>query len=79
MLSYMGTLRHQRERNIILNYISMNDVNTVIKGGLGIASSFMVAEVPQIAQVNISTIAEALVQLVIAVATVISLFGKKKV
>ena len=57
----------------------MNDVNTVIKGVLGIATSFMVAEVPQIAQVNISSIAEALVQLVIAVATVISLFRKKKV
>ena len=57
----------------------MNDVNTVIKWGLGIATSFMVAEVPQIAQINISSVAEALVQLVIAVATVISLFKKKKV
>ena len=57
----------------------MNDINTVIKGGLGIASSFMVAEVPQIAQLDINTVAEALVQLVIAVATVISLFKKKKV
>ena len=57
----------------------MNDVNTVIKGGLGIGTSFMVAEVPQIAQVNISSVVEALVQLVIAVATVISLFKKKKV
>ena len=57
----------------------MNDINTVIKGGLGIATSFMVAEVPQIAQVDINSIAEALVQLVIAVATVISLFRKKKV
>ena len=57
----------------------MNDINTVLKGGAGIATSFMVAEVPEIAQVNISTVAEALVQLVIAVATVISLFKKKKV
>ena len=57
----------------------MNDVNTVIKGGLGVATSFMVAEVPQIAQVDIGSVAEALVQLVIAVATVISLFKKKKV
>ena len=57
----------------------MNNVNTVIKGGLGIATSFMVAEVPQIAQTNISTVAEALVQLIIAGATVISLCKKKKV
>ena len=57
----------------------MNDVNTVVKGGLGIATSFLVAEAPQIAQVDISSVAEALVQLVIAVATVISLFKKKKV
>lgn len=57
----------------------MNDINTVLKGGAGIVTSFMVAEVPQIAQVNISSVAEALVQLVIAVATVISLFKKKKV
>lgn len=57
----------------------MNSINTVLKGGAGIATSFMVAEVPQIVQVNISTVAEALVQLVIAVATVISLFKKKKV
>lgn len=57
----------------------MVDVNKVIKGGLGIASSFMVAEAPQIAQIDISSVAEALVQLVIAVATVISLFKKKKV
>ena len=57
----------------------MNTFNTVLKGGAGIVTSFMVAEVPQIAQINISTVAEALVQLVIAVATVISLFKKKKV
>ena len=57
----------------------MNDINTVLKGGAGIASSLLVAEVPQIAQINISSVAEALVQLVIAVATVISLFRKKKV
>ena len=57
----------------------MNDINTVLKGGAGIATSLLVAEVPQIAQVNISSVAEALVQLVIAVATVISLFKKKKV
>lgn len=57
----------------------MDNVNTVIKGGVGIATSFMVAVVPQIAQVDVSTVAEALVQLVIAVATVISLFKKKKV
>ena len=57
----------------------MNDINTVLKGGAGIATSFMVAELPQIAQTDISSIAEALVQLVIAVATVISLFKKKKV
>lgn len=57
----------------------MNDISTVLKGGAGIATSFMVAEVPQVAQVNISSVTEALVQLVIAVATVISLFRKKKV
>lgn len=57
----------------------MSNINSVLKGGAGIASSFMVAEVPQIAQIDISTVAEALVQLVIAVATVISLFRKKKV
>lgn len=57
----------------------MNYINTVLKGGTGIATSFLVAEAPQIAQVNINTVAEALVQLVIAVATVISLFKKKKV
>ena len=57
----------------------MNYINTVLKGGAGIATSFMVAEVPQVAQVNISSVAEVLVQLVIAVATVISLFKKKKV
>ena len=57
----------------------MNNINTVLKGGVGIASSLMVAEVPQIAQIDINSVAEALVQLVIAVATVISLFKKKKV
>ena len=57
----------------------MNDINTVLKGGLGIATSYMVAEVPEIAQVDISTVAEALVQLVIAVATVMALYKKKKV
>ena len=57
----------------------MNNITTVLKGGAGIASSFIVAELPQIAQVDINSIAEALVQLVIAVATVISLFKKKKV
>ena len=57
----------------------MNDINTVLKGGAGIATSLMVAQVPQIAQLDISSVAEALVQLVIAVATVISLFKKKKV
>ena len=57
----------------------MDNINTVLKGGAGIATSFMVAEVPQIAQINISSVAEALVQLVIAVATVISLFKKRKV
>ena len=57
----------------------MNDINTVLKGGAGIATSLMVAEVPQVAQTDISSIAEALVQLVIAVATVISLFRNKKV
>ena len=59
--------------------MNMNDINTVLKGGAGIATSFLVAEVPQVAQINISSVAEALVQLVIAVATVISLFRKKKV
>ena len=57
----------------------MNHINTVLKGGAGIASSFLVAEAPQIAHIDISTVAEALVQLVFAVATVISLFKKKKV
>lgn len=57
----------------------MNNINTILKGGAGIATSFMAAEVPQITQIDISTVAEALVQLVIAVATVISLFKKKKV
>lgn len=57
----------------------MNDINTVLKGGAGIATSFMVAEVPQIAQIDVSSVAEALVQLIIAVVTVISLFKKKKV
>ena len=57
----------------------MNNISTVLKGGAGIATSFMVAEVPQIAQVDISSVAETLVQLVIAVATLISLFKKKKV
>ena len=57
----------------------MNNITTVLKGGAGIATSFMVAEVPQIAQVDISSVAEALVQLVIAVAPVISHFRKKKV
>jgi hypothetical protein len=57
----------------------MTNINTILKGGAGVATSFMVAEVSQISQINISTVAEALVQLVIAVATVISLFKKKKV
>ena len=57
----------------------MNVISTVLKGGAGIATSFMLAEVPEIAHINISTVAEALVQLVIAVATLISLFKKKKV
>lgn len=57
----------------------MNNITTVLKGGVGIATSFMVAEVLQVANINISFVAEALVPLVIAVATVISLFRKKKV
>ena len=57
----------------------MNDVNKVIKGGLGIASSFMVAEVPQIAQIDTRPVAEAIEQIIIAEATVISLLKKKNV
>ena len=56
----------------------MENLKTIGTGLAGLGTSLATAEVPQIINVNVSTVVEAVVQIVIAVATIISLFKKKK-
>ena len=56
----------------------MGDFKTIGTGLAGLATSFASAEIPQIVNVNVSTVVEAVVQIIIAVATIVSLFKKKK-
>ena len=56
----------------------MENLKTFGAGLFGIGTSLAIAEVPQIINVNVSTVVEAVVQIIIAVATIVSLFKKKK-
>ena len=56
----------------------MENLKTIGTGFAGLGTSLATAEVPQIINVNVSTVVEAVVQIIIAVATIVSLFKKKK-
>ena len=56
----------------------MEKLKNIGTGLAGLGTSLATAEVPQIINVNVSSVVEAVVQIVIAVATIISLFKKKK-
>ena len=56
----------------------MEKFKTFGTGLVGIGTSLATAEVPQIVNVNVSSVVEAVVQIVIAVATIVTLFKKKK-
>ena len=56
----------------------MDRIKTISTGLVGIGTSLASAEIPQIVNVNVSSVVEAVVQIIIAVATIISLFKKKK-
>ena len=56
----------------------MEKFKTIGTGLIGLGTSLAYAEIPQIVNVNVSTVVEAVVQIIIAVATIISLFKKKK-
>lgn len=56
----------------------MENLKTFGAGLTGLGASFAIAEFPQIVNVNVSTVVEAVVQIIIAVATIVSLFKKKK-
>ena len=56
----------------------MDKFKTIGTGFVGIGTSLASAEIPQIVNVNVSTVVEAVVQIIIAVATIVSLFKKKK-
>ena len=56
----------------------MDRFKTISTGLVGLGTSFASAEIPQAVNVNVSTVVEAVVQIIIAVATIISLFKKKK-
>lgn len=47
-------------------------------GLVGLGTSFASAEIPQVVNVHVSTLVEAVVQIIIAIATILSLFKKKK-
>ena len=57
----------------------MEKLTKLAVGAVGFIGTSAVDPVVELAQVNTSTIVDAIVKLVIAVATVISLFKKKKV
>ena len=57
----------------------MEKLTKLAVGAVGFVGASAVDPVAELAQVNTSTIVDAIVKLVIAVATVISLFKKKKV
>ena len=56
----------------------MEGFKTIGTGFAGFGASLAIAELPQVTNVNVSSLLEAVVQIVIAVATIISLFKKKK-
>ena len=56
----------------------MEKLKTIGTGFVGLGTSLASAEIPQIVNVNVSTVVEAVVQIIIAVATIVSLFKKKK-
>ena len=56
----------------------MEKFKTIGTGLVGLGTSLASAEIPQIVNVNVSTVVEAVVQIIIAVATIVSLFNKKK-
>ena len=56
----------------------MEKFKTIGTGFAGLGTSLATAEIPQIVNVNVSTVVEAVVQIMIAVATIVSLFKKKK-
>ena len=56
----------------------MEKFKTIGTGFAGLGTSLATAEIPQIVNVNVSTVVEAVVQIIIAVATIVSLFKKKK-
>ena len=56
----------------------MDEFKTIGTGLTGLGTSLATAEIPQIINVNVSTVVEAVVQIIIAVATIVSLFKKKK-
>ena len=56
----------------------MEKFKTIGTGLVGLGTSLASAEIPQIVNVNVSSVVEAVVQIIIAVATIVSLFKKKK-
>ena len=56
----------------------MEKFKTFGTGLAGLGTSLATAEVPHIVNVNVSSVVEAVVQIVIAVATIVTLFKKKK-
>ena len=56
----------------------MEKFKTIGTGLVGLGTSLASADILQIVNVNVSTVVEAVVQIIIAVATIISLFKKKK-
>ena len=57
----------------------MDKIKTIGTGLAGLGTSLASAEIPEIVNVNVSTVVEAVVQIIIAVATIVSLFKKKKI
>lgn len=56
----------------------MEKLKTIGTGLAGLGASVGTAEIPQAVNVNVSSVVEAVVQIIIAVATIVSLFKKKK-
>ena len=56
----------------------MEKFKTIGTGLTGLGTSLASAEIPQIMNVNVSSFVESVVQIIIAVATIVSLFKKKK-
>ena len=56
----------------------MEQIKTLGTGLAGLGTSLATAGIPQLVNVNVSSLVEAVVQIIIAVATIVSLFKKKK-